>query len=58
VHRIGERFDEQRFREAWNTFQQAVTTGSDGDEDLLDDGLLSHDAPGEGGFELLEISDE
>jgi len=58
VHRVGKRFDQQRLREAGNAFEEAMTARSDGDEDLLDDGLLSHDAPGERGFELLEIFDE
>ena len=58
VHRVGERFDQQGLREAWNAFEEAVATCGDGDEDLLDDGLLSHDAPGERGFEFLEVFDE
>jgi hypothetical protein len=50
VHRIGERFDEERLRKAGHAFEQAVTTGGEGDEELLNDGLLSDNAPAEGGL--------
>ena len=53
VHRIGEGFDEQSFGEARNTFEQTMTTSGDGDEDLFNHGLLSHDASAEGSFEFI-----
>ncbi len=53
VHRVGQRFDEEGLGQTGNAFEQAVTTGGDGDEDLLNDGLLSDNASAESSFEFV-----
>jgi hypothetical protein len=58
VHRVCERFDEKRLGEAGHAFEQTMAACGESDEELLNDGLLSDDAPAKGGFEFLEIGDE
>ena len=41
-----ERIDEQRLGEAWDTDEEPVPSGQDGDERLLDDQILSEDDGG------------
>ena len=54
VHGISQRFDEQCLGQSGNSLQQAVATCGDGDEDLLDHGILPDDPLAQGSFEFFE----
>jgi hypothetical protein len=44
VEGVCEGFDEEGFGEAGNAFEKAVAAGGDGDEELLNDVVLSNDS--------------
>ena len=42
AHGLGKTFDGIGFRQAWHSFQQAMAAGEDGDEELLNHLVLTH----------------
>ena len=55
LERLGNRRDQKRFRETGHPNEQAVATGEEGDEKLLDDIILTDNALGNFGFDLEQV---
>ena len=58
MHGIREGFHQERLREAGHALQQGMATRRHGDEHLLNDILLAHDALRQFGAEFLVASTE
>ena len=57
-HGIGERADHEGFGESWDAFEEAVTAGEDGDEQLFDNVLLTDDDAGDFGANFIAGRDK
>jgi len=58
VEDVGDGFDEQRFCEAGRTSDQAMATGEEGDQDLLDHFALADDDLGQFGMNRVSCLDD
>jgi len=57
-HGIGERADHEGFGESWDAFEEAVSAGEDGDEQLFDNVLLTDNDAGDFGANFIAGRDK